>query len=394
MINFDFYVKTKLFFGKDKHLETGKILKEFGATRVLIIIGMNSVIKSGLLKCITDQLDEVGIDYHVLSGVRANPTAALVRSFIDFAHTYQPDFLLPIGGGSVIDTAKLLSVGYYYDGDCFDFNLQKTKPTKALPIGVVLTIAAAGSEMSVSCVVQDDDLHIKTGFVSELLRPTFAIENPELTYSVSPAQTVNGIVDMMMHTLERYFQPSSELEPADGFAESLLKSVMEAGTRVIKNPTDYEGRAVLMLMSSLSHNGLTNIGKPMFLLVHQLEHALSGVYPEVAHGAGLSVLFPAWADYYVYVDPDKFDKLARNVFGLTNEDKIENGKAGIKEIRKYFKSIGGPLTFKELGLEDVDIDKLIDVLFSGGKESIPHYKKPITREIARIIYESCKDETL
>ena len=390
MINFDFQVKTKLFFGKDKHLQIGKVLNEFNAKKVLIFVGQGSVKKSGLLDIVTSCLNIETIGFKVLEGIRPNPTADLAREFVKIAKEYKPDLLLAIGGGSVIDTAKLVSVGYYYDGDCFDFNLQKVAPEKALPVGVILTISAAGSEMSTSCVIQDDELMIKRGFNSELIRPVFAIENPELTYSVSPRQTMNGIVDIMMHTLERYFQPSCDNEPADGFAESLLKSVIKAGSVVIDNPKDYESRAVLMLMSSLSHNGLTNIGKKFFMPVHQLEHALSGIYPEVSHGAGLAVLFPAWAKTYVDVELDKFDQFARNVFGLNNPDKVKNANEGIKALENFFKSIHAPLTFKELGIDNPDIDKLINVLLDGGKKVIPHDKKPINQEIARIIYERCR----
>ena len=390
MINFDFQIKTKIIFGKNRHLEIGSILKGYNAHRVLVFIGQGSVKKSGLLDIVLSCLDKEKIEYKVLEGVRPNPTADLARDFLKIAREYQPDYLLPIGGGSVIDTAKLVSVGYFYDGDCFDFNLKKAVPQKALPIGAILTISAAGSEMSTSCVIQDDASMIKRGFNSELVRPIFAIENPELTYSVSPRQTMHGIVDIMMHTMERYFQPSSENEPADGFAESLLKSVIEAGKKVMINPLDYESRAVLMLMSSLSHNGLTNIGKEPFMPVHQLEHALSGLYPNVAHGAGLSVLFPAWAKFYINYDVDKFDRFARNVFGLDNPNKLENAKQGILELESFYKLINAPLTFGDLGLNNPDIDKLIDLLLDGGKKEIPHYKKPMNSEIARIIYESCR----
>ncbi len=390
MIDFDFQIKTKLYFGKDKHLQVGKIFTSLDAKKVLVFIGQGSVKSSGLLDVVLSCLNIETIEYKVLEGIRPNPTAELAREFVEIAKEFEPDFLLAIGGGSVIDTAKLVSVGYYYDGDCFDFNLHKVSPEKALPIGVILTISAAGSEMSTSCVIQDDELMIKRGFNSELIRPTFAIENPELTYSVSPRQTMNGIVDIMMHTLERYFQPSCDNEPADGFAESLLRSVIKAGSIVMDNPKDYESRAVLMLMSSMSHNGFTNIGKKFFMPVHQLEHALSGVYPEVSHGAGLAVLFPAWSKAYLDVETDKFDQLARNVFGLNNPDKLENGRRGIEALEQFFKLIHAPLTFKELGIVNPDIDKLINVLLDGGKKVIPHDKKPLNDEIARIIYESCE----
>ena len=389
MIDFDFEIKTKLYFGKDRHLETGRILKNLKAEKVLIFIGQGSVKKSGLLDSVLKVLDAGDIRYRVLEGIRPNPTIKLVKEFLDFAKVYQPDFLLAIGGGSVIDTAKLVSVGYFYDGNPFDFNLHKLAPQKALPLGVILTISASGSEMSTSCVIQDDETMIKRGFNSELVRPVFAIENPELTFGVNQQQTTYGIVDIMAHTMERFFQPSSENEPADGFGASLLKSVMQAGLEVMDNPCDYESRAVLMLMSSLSHNGLTNIGKKPFMPVHQLEHALSGVYPQVAHGAGLSILFPAWMKYYCEIDVDKFDKFAREVFGLNEADKNINAKQGIIHLEEFYKSIHAPLSFKDLGIQNPDIDKLVNVLLDGGKKEIPHNKKPINKEIARIIYESC-----
>ena len=387
--SFNFELKTKLYFGKNKHLETGKILSSYGAKKVLVFIGQGSVRKSGLLDQITNTLKEENIHFEVLEGIRPNPTIQLTREFLKYARSYQPDFLLAIGGGSVIDTAKLVSVGYYYDGDPFDFNTKKAVPKKALPLGVVLTISASGSEMSASCVVQDDESMIKAGFKVDCMRPVFAIENPELTYSVSPSQTAYGIVDIMMHSMERYFQPSSDIEPADRFTEGLLKSVIDASKRVIKNPNDYEGRAIIMLMSSFSHNDLTSLGKSDYLLVHKLEHALSGAYPEVAHGAGLSVLFPAWADYYVNIDTDKFDLFARNVFGLNNPDKLQNSKEGIKALREFFKFVKAPLTIEELGIKDFDLEKVVNLLTSGGRKTVPHYLKPLDAQIARIIYESC-----
>ena len=208
-------------------------------------------------------------------------------------------------------------------------------------------------------------------------------------YSVSRVQTAYGIVDIMMHTLERYFHTSSDNEPADGFAEALLRSVIKAAKVVDKNPTDYDARAVLMLMSSLSHNGLTSIGKKMLLFVHQIEHAVSGVYPEVAHAAGLSVLFPAWAKYYVNYDVDKFNKLAMNVFDLHKKDKMENAKAGIKEIEKLFKSLDMPLTFKELGIKNVDIKRIVNIVTNNGTRVIEHPKKNMDSEVVQTIIESC-----
>ena len=389
MIDFNFVSPTKIYFGNNKEQLIGQICEEGGYKRVYIVIGQGSVKRNGLLAKVQEALDKVGIEYQVLEGVRPNPTIDLCHKGIEEAREFKPDLLLAIGGGSVIDTAKNIAVGYYYSGDSFDFNLHKVKPLKALPVGVILTIAAAGSELSTSCVIQDDEKQIKQGFNDDIVRPVFAIENPKLTYSVSKTQTAYGVVDIMMHTLERYFNYSSDNEPADGFAEALLKSVIKAAKVVKDNPTDYESRAVIMLMSSLSHNGLTSIGKNGGFFVHPMEHAVSAVYPNVAHAAGLSVLFPAWAKYYVNYDVDKFDKLARNVFSLTKRDKMDNAKAGIKEIEKLFKSLNMPLSFKDLGINNPDIALLTNIITNNGTKIIEHPKKNMDKEVVEAIFNSC-----
>ena len=389
MIDFDLSLQTKLFFGADKENQIGDILLSYKVKKVLIIVGQGSVKKSGLLDLVVSKIIEKKIVYRVIEGVRPNPTIDFVRDALKIAKEFKPDFLLPIGGGSVIDTAKAIACGYYYEGDPFDFNIYKAKPKKALPIGVVLTISAAGSEMSTSCVIQDDKTGIKRGFNSNLIRPVFAVEDPKLTYSVSPYQTACGIVDIMMHTLERYFQPSCENEPADNFAEGLLKSVIKAGQKVMRNPEDYESRAVLMLMSSWSHNGLTNIGKPFGMPVHQLEHGLSGMYESIAHGAGLAVLWPAWAKYYVQYDEDKFDKYARNVWNSQLSNKRDNALQGIKLTEEFFRYIGMPSRLMEFKVGAIDIDGLINKLTDNGTRVVAHPVKPLDGEVARIIYNSC-----
>ena len=387
MIDFNFEIKTKLYFGKNKENEVGHILKEYGVNRVLIVIGRSSVKKSGLLDKIYHLLDQEKIEYCLLEGIRANPTTELVYEGLKIAKEKKVDFLLAIGGGSVIDTAKSIAAGYYYEGDPFDFNLHKTKPTKALPLGVILTISASGSEMSTSCVIQDDKTGTKSGFNSELVRPVFAIENPELTYSVNKEQTGYGIVDIMMHTLERYFQPSSDNEVADEFALGLLKTTIKAGRIAINNPMDYEARATLMLNSSLSHNGLTNIGKPFMMPVHQMEHVLSGLYPAVAHGAGLAVMFPAWSKYYLEYDIKKFSRLAEVLFDSHIKDEYKNGLNGIECLMQYFKELGMPLYLEDLGISKDAIPSLVQKLTNDGTRVIGHHKKPMDQEVAQKIYE-------
>ena len=389
MIDFDFISPTKIYFGNNKEEQIGQICLDGGYKRVYIVIGQGSVKRNGLLERVLESLDASGVKYQILEGVRVNPTIDLCHKVIEEARVFAPSLILAIGGGSVIDTAKNIAVGYFYSGDSFDFNLHKAKPSKALPVGVILTIAASGSELSNSCVIQNDTLQIKKGFNCDLVRPVFAIENPELTYSVSKVQTAYGIVDIMMHTLERYFNASSDNEPADGFAEALLRSTIKAARTVVNNPNDYDARATLMLMSSLSHNGLTSIGKGGFLYVHQLEHAVSGVYPGVAHAAGLAVLFPAWAKYYVNYDTDKFDQLAANVFGIHLSDKLANAKAGIDEIEKLFAILSMPKTFKDLGISSPDINKLVNLITDNGNRVIKHPKKDMDQKVLFEIFESC-----
>ena len=389
MIDFDFVSPTKIFFGNNKEELIGQICLDGGYKKVYIVIGQGSVKRTGLLDRVLASLDKAGIKYQILEGVRANPTIDLCHKGIEEARVFAPNLILGIGGGSVMDTAKNIAAGYFYAGDSFDFNLHKAKPKKALPVGVILTIAASGSELSNSCVIQDDEKQIKRGFNDDLVRPVFAIENPKLTYSVSKVQTAYGIVDIMMHTLERYFNGSSDNEPADGFAEALLRSVIKAAKTVMDNPTDYDARAVLMLMSSLSHNDITSIGKGKMLFVHQIEHAVSGVYPQVAHAAGLAVLFPAWAKYYVNYDTDKFASLAINVFGIHKMNKLDTAKAGIQEFEKLFTSLNMPKTFKDLGIDKVDVELLANLVTDNGNRVIAHPAKDMDKEVVKAIINSC-----
>ena len=391
MIDFNFVSPTKIFFGKGKEKQIGEICKEFSFKNVLVVIGKSSVKKSGLLDIVVNELNNHEIKHILLEGVRANPEISLCRKGIALAKENNVDSILAIGGGSVIDTAKNIAAGFYYDGDSFDFNLHKASPTKALPIGVILTISAAGSELSNSCVIQDDDLNRKSGFNSDFVRPMFAIENPELTYSVDRYQTAVGTVDIMMHTLERYLQDSSENELADGFAEGLLKVVVKAGKAVVDNPKDYEARATLMLASSYSHSGITSIGKRFGMPVHQLEHALSGVYPNVSHGGGLAVLYPAWAKYYLVYDSKKFATLGRRVFDIVGDDDQVVGRKFIEELEKFFEYLGAPKTYKDLGIDNVDIELLTNVFSNNKTKEVYHREKPMNYAVAEEIYKMVKE---
>lgn len=385
---FELNLKTKLYFGKGKENEVGNILKEYHANKVLIVTGQGSVVKSGLLDKVIKALNASNIEFIQLSGVRPNPTIDLVRKGLEIVKKEGIDFLLAVGGGSVMDTTKLIATGFYYDGDPFDISRHLYIPKKAMPFGVINTISASGSEMSNSCVIQDDELGIKAGYGNDLNRPLFAICNPEYTFSVSPYQTSVGTVDIMMHTLERYFSNSSaSYEPSDDFAIALLKNVKKAGLEALKNPCDYDARATLMLLSSVSHNGITSIGKKYSMPVHQIEHALSATYPSVAHGAGLAVLFPAWLKYYLPYETSKIARLGKEVFNTNYATDLENAKMCIVEIEKYFKALGMPLTFKDLGIKNPDIDLMAKRFSNNGTRLVDHKDKPLDQNVAVEIYK-------
>lgn len=389
MKNFEFVSPTKIYFGKDQSKNIGQILVSEKAKNVLVVIGKNSVKKSGLLDLVTESLKQAKINYFLLEGVRANPSFDLVKEGVELVKKENIDYLLAIGGGSVIDTAKCIAVNYDNDGVIKDYNFHKKNPDHALPLGVILTISAAGSELSNSCVIQHDATGMKMGFNSDVVRPRFAIEDPSYTISVSKEQTAYGIVDILMHSLERYFSYSEEYELADEFALGLIKNVIDIGLLAYKHLDNYEYRARLMLASSFSHNGITSIGKPYSMPVHQLEHPLSGMYTNIAHGCGLAVLFPAWAKYYYQYDPEKFAKLGERVFNIKSSNVLKAANLTIQEIEKYFKALDMPSSLKELGVKKEDIEILTDKVTRKGTRVIRHHIKDMDEDVVRYIYHSC-----
>lgn len=388
MIDFDFVSPTKIFFGRGKEAKAGEILRSYGAKTVLIVYGSDRVRMSGLLGTVEASILSNGISYRELNGIRPNPTAEKVREGVALARKEEVDYVLAIGGGSVIDTAKAISVGFYYDGDPFDFNLKKSTPEKALPIGVVLTISSAGSEASNSCVIQDDSLSIKQGFNSDLVRPQFAIENPELTFSVPPYQTFAGISDIMMHSLERYFDPGDDDELADDWALDLVRSCVKMAKRLQADPSDYQARARIMLNSTLSHNGLTGLGKKFFFVVHPLEHALSGYAPKVTHGVGVALIFPAWAKYTIKQNEAKLAKMGRVVFDINADNDAEAAIISVESIREFFLSIGMPGSLNELGLTKKDIEPLANLASGNGTRVIGCYPKSLGKQDIEAIFLS------
>ena len=306
MNNFDFCSPTKIYFGKDKENIVGEIIKEYGFKKVLFHYGKSSIFKTGLYSKVVTSLKNNNIDFIELGGVEPNPDITLVREGIKLCKEHDVDFILAVGGGSVLDSSKLISLGRYYEGDPLEIVMKKIKVTKNIPVGSILTIAAAGSELSASCVISDRTIKYKKGFLSELNRPLFVIENPELTNSLPFYQIGCGIVDIIAHTLERYFNKSNELEFADYIAEGLLKSVIDAANVLLDDYYNYDARATIMLASSLSHNNLTSLGKNGLMPVHQLEHEVSALKDDVAHGAGLAVLIPSWMETIWKEDKEKF----------------------------------------------------------------------------------------
>ena len=353
MYNFIYHTPTKVYFGKDEEKKVGKIIKEFNPNKVLIHYGKSSVVKSGLLDRVKKYLDDENIKYVLLGGVRSNPVLSLVREGIELGKKESVDFVLAIGGGSVLDSAKDIANGIANPSDdVWDFSTSKKSPVKTINKGCILTIAAAGSEMSNSCVITNDETKEKRGYNSEFNRMNFAIMNPELTYSVSKYQTACGAVDIQMHTIERFFCKGGDTYLTDEIALAIIKSTMKAGLDSYNNPTDYSARSNMMWASSLAHNGLTQCGRNFLLSVHQLEHELSGMYDGIAHGAGLAALFPSYARFVYKSNIERWTKFSEYLFGTSDV------LTAIEKQEDFYKTIGMPTNLKELGVKEEDLEVL------------------------------------
>lgn len=355
MQEFQYYTPTKVVFGKRTEGQVGALVKEQKGTKVLVHYGSGSVKRSGLLDRVFASLKEAGIPYVELGGVVPNPRLSLVYQGIELCKKEGVDFILAVGGGSAIDSAKAIAYGLKYEGDVWDFYLKKKAPEAAAPVGVVLTLAATGSEMSNSSVITNEDGWLKRGCNSDLGRPCFAVMNPELTYTLPEYQTMSGCVDIMMHTLERWFSHEKDTELTDYLAEGVLKTVMHAAKTLLKNPEDYDARAEVMWAGSLSHNGLTGCGRAGDWACHQLEHELSGMF-DVAHGAGLAAVWGSWARYVYKSDVDRFAKLAVDVLGVPYDyaDPEKTVLEGIEAMEDFFRSIHMPVSLSELGIQATD----------------------------------------
>ena len=362
MVNFDYFSPTKIVFGKDTEKEVGRLVKEQGCKKVLVHYGSNSAKKSGLLDRIFDSLKEAGVDYVSLGGVVPNPRLSKVREGIALAKAEGVDFLLAVGGGSVIDSSKCIAYALANpDVDVWKFYTREETPKACAPVGVVLTISAAGSETSNSSVITNEEGWLKRGCNNELSRPRFAIMNPELTYTLPAYQTASGATDILMHTMERYFQKNGPLSITMGMAEALLRNVIKFLPVALADPTNYEARAEIMWCGSLSHIGLMNLGGARGdWSCHQLEHELGGMF-DVAHGAGLGAVWGSWARYVLDEAPDRFALFATRVMGVEpGADDKETALRGIEAFEAFLRSVGMPATITELGISptDAQIDEL------------------------------------
>ena len=368
--DFNFYAPTRVVFGRDSEKEIGKLTVAAGGHKVLLHYGGGSAERSGLLTVVREQLRQAGVGYCELGGVVPNPLLSKVREGIELCRREGVDFILAVGGGSVIDSAKAIGYGVPYDGDVWDFWDGRAVPVACLPIGVVLTIPAAGSEMSSSCVITKDEGLLKRGVNSDLCRCRFAVMNPERTFTLPPYQTAAGATDIMMHTMERYFSKYEDMTITDAISEALLRTVKDAARAVMHSPTDYRLRAQIMWAGSLAHNDLTECGTEKDFATHRLEHELSALFG-VTHGAGLAALWPAWARYVAPHHLSRFVQFAVNVMGVTNDfaHPEETAERGIRAMEEFYREIGMPTTIPELlgrHLTDEEIEVLTDKCSRGG----------------------------
>ncbi len=388
MHDFNYYAPTKVFFGKDKENDIGKIISSYGYKTVMMQYGKESIKNSGLYDRVISSCNEYGIKIIDMGGVEPNPKVEFVRKATKICKENNVELILAVGGGSVLDSSKATAVAAMTDTDIWEFSMRRAIPQKALPIGCILTHSAAGSEMSGSCVITNLKENMKRGFGSELNRCKFAICNPELTFTVSKYQTACGVVDIMAHTMERYFTLCPPTDLTDRIAESILKSVINSAKIVMENPDDYDARATIMWASSLSHNDLTGCGRENVLAVHQLEHALSGEFDFVAHGAGLAVLFPAWMRYMYKYNPSRFAQFSRRVFDITEQDDEIAAINGIETLESFFMEIGMPLKLREFGIPENCSDRLAELCTFGKTRVIKNYTE-LNFNTIKEIFENC-----
>lgn len=392
MENFSYYSPTLFEFGRGAEEKVGMLTFLTGASKLLIVYGRKYAKTNGLIDRITNSLNTLGIEHVELGGVEPNPTDTLVYEGIKLARAKKVDGLLAVGGGSVIDTAKAIAAGVPYKGDFWDFFEGKARVEEALPVGVILTIPGAGSEGSGNSVITRSADKRKISIRTDsILKPRFAIMNPEMTVSLSAKQTAIGVVDMMAHILERYFSNTSRVEVTDRLAEGLLMALMTEAPKALADPSDYQARANIEWAGTLAHNGLVGCGRQEDWSSHAMEHEISALYPEVAHGAGLAVVMPAWMSYMAHHKPSKVAQLGRRIFGIESTDDRSAAIETVASLKAYFTAmLRMPATFKALGIENPDIDTLVRKLHENKGETLGNYYK-LTPADTRQIYELMLD---
>ena len=360
MLNFVFHSPTKFVFGKGEEHNVGSYLHPYTPQKVLVVYGGRSAERSGLLGRVYASLKQAGLPYVSLSGVQPNPRYELAQEGIALCKREQVDFVLAIGGGSVIDTAKCIAAGALYDGDPWqDFFIDKKTAQAALPVACILTIAAAGSEGSWDAVITHEAQGLKEMMRSETIRPVLSILNPELTMSLPAYQTACGITDMFVHITERYFTNTRDVDITDELAEALMRTILKYGILCVKEPDNYNARAQIMWAGTLAHNDLCGVGREQDWTSHHIQRRIGAKY-DSAHGAGLATIFPAWAQYVYKHDVPRFVRFATKVMGVDNDvfHPEEVALEGIRRIKAYFASLGMPTTLSELGVKDEDIKEL------------------------------------
>lgn len=387
MQNFTQYAPTEIVFGKDTHFQTGEEVKKWGGTKVLIVYGGGSVVRSGLLKAVESSLSDEQIAYEEFGGVQPNPRLAFAEKGVKKALEFGADFILAVGGGSAIDTAKGIAHGTANPQYAlWDIWTKKVSIDRSLPVGCVLTIAAAGSEMSDSAVLTNEEIGKKAGIGTELNRPKFAIMNPELTYTLPKYQIACGVADIMMHTLERYFIPNQKNQMTDEIAEGLLRTVIENGRIGYQNPSDYDAMSEIMWCGSLSHNNLTGLGRAKDFCVHKFGHALGAKYDK-AHGATLSATWGAWAEY-VYKDGiSRFSHYGEKVWGICGKTEEETAREAIDRTVAFFKELDMPVNLEELGIGEVSEKELMELAMDatmGGTVKLSKIKELDVNDVYKI----------
>ena len=388
MLNFDYQNRTRIIFGKNEHRNIGKLIKPY-ANKVLFHFGGQIIKKSGVYEDVINSLLENQIDFVELGGVKPNPRLSLVNEGIELCRKEKVDFILAVGGGSVIDSAKAIAIGVPYSGDVWDFYCKDIEIKEAIPVSTILTIPAAGSESSTGTVITNEEKQLKLSCGCELLRPLLSIINPELYFTLPKNQIANGISDMMSHIMERYFTNTSNTDLIDGLCESTLKTIMRNGSIIINDNKNYDAWAEIALSGNIAHNGLLGLGREQDWASHKIEHELSAIY-DVAHGAGLSVVTPAWMKYVYKENPHMFEQFAINVMGVesTSKSQEEIINEGIEKLKSFYKKLELPTSLKELNINESKLELMAkkSTNFKDGKEILIGGLKKLNWEDVLAIY--------